>query len=143
MSNPKDFIVLLLNVWSHGTLKKNREFFLGKALSSFTLGTELEWIWSTLVASLTINTCPHFNLSNCSVGFLSNIYLDYCSLFAIFYFFQAIQVLISIIRKMVEDDGVNVFYVRGNHDHEIDKETVKILFGDKVNQHFYSYTKSL
>ena len=35
---------------------------------------------------------------------------------------------------MAEEDGVNVYYVRGNHDYEIDEETVKVLFGEKVEK---------
>ena len=36
------------------------------------------------------------------------------------------------MRKMMEEDGVSVTYVRGNHDHEITEDMVKALFGDKV-----------
>ena len=33
---------------------------------------------------------------------------------------------------MTNEDGVKVFYLRGNHDHEMDAETVKTLMGEKV-----------
>ncbi len=33
---------------------------------------------------------------------------------------------------MAEDDNVRIYYVRGNHDHEIDEKSVKELFGEKV-----------
>ena len=38
----------------------------------------------------------------------------------------------NIVRKMAEEDGVNVFYIRGNHDHEMDAKTVETLMGKKV-----------
>ena len=33
---------------------------------------------------------------------------------------------------MTQEDGVKVFYLRGNHDHEMGAETVKTLMGDEV-----------
>ena len=33
---------------------------------------------------------------------------------------------------MIQKDGVKVFYLRGNHDHEMDAETVNTLMGDGV-----------
>ena len=42
------------------------------------------------------------------------------------------RVLFDSVRKMAEEDGVRVFYVRGNHDHEMDAKTVKILMGENV-----------
>ena len=45
---------------------------------------------------------------------------DVCSLF------------INAVRQMAEEDDVKVFYIRGNHDHEMDAETVRDLFGPKV-----------
>ena len=45
---------------------------------------------------------------------------DVCSLF------------INAVRHMAEEDDVKVFYIRGNHDHEMDAETVRDLFGPKV-----------
>ena len=45
---------------------------------------------------------------------------DVCSLF------------ISAVRQMAEEDDVKVFYIRGNHDHDMDAETVRDLFGPKV-----------
>ena len=38
----------------------------------------------------------------------------------------------NVVRKMAEEDDVRVFYIRGNHDHEMDAETVLELFGSKV-----------
>ena len=38
----------------------------------------------------------------------------------------------NIVRKMAEEDGVQVFYIRGNHDHEMDANTVEKLMGKKV-----------
>ena len=38
----------------------------------------------------------------------------------------------NIVRKMAEEDGVQVFYIRGNHDHEMDAKTVEELMGKKV-----------
>lgn len=38
----------------------------------------------------------------------------------------------NIVRKMAEEDGVKVFYIRGNHDHEMDANTVEILMGKRV-----------
>lgn len=45
---------------------------------------------------------------------------------------ETCRVLFDSVRKMTEEDGVKVFYLRGNHDHEMDPETVKILMGEKV-----------
>ena len=45
---------------------------------------------------------------------------------------ETCRVLFDSIRKMTEEDDVKVFYLRGNHDHEMDPETVKILMGEKV-----------
>lgn len=42
------------------------------------------------------------------------------------------RMLFDSIRRMTEEDGVRVFYLRGNHDHEMDPETVKTLMGEKV-----------
>lgn len=42
------------------------------------------------------------------------------------------RMLFDSIRRMAEEDGVRVFYLRGNHDHEMDPETVKTLMGEKV-----------
>lgn len=36
------------------------------------------------------------------------------------------------VRKMTDEDGVKVFYIRRNHDHEMNPETVKTLMGEKV-----------
>ena len=38
----------------------------------------------------------------------------------------------NVVRKMAEEDGVKVFYVRGNHDHEMDAATVEHLMGKEV-----------
>ena len=38
----------------------------------------------------------------------------------------------NVVRKMAEEDGVKVFYIRGNHDHEMDAATVEQLMGKKV-----------
>ena len=40
--------------------------------------------------------------------------------------------VMKAIQKMAEDDDVRVYYVRGNHDIDIDEEMVKELFGEKV-----------
>ena len=42
------------------------------------------------------------------------------------------RLLFQSIRKMTDEHGVKVFYLRGNHDHEMDAETVKTLMGEKV-----------
>lgn len=42
------------------------------------------------------------------------------------------SLLFDRVRKMTDEDGVKVFYIRGNHDHEMDPETVKTLMGKKV-----------
>lgn len=42
------------------------------------------------------------------------------------------RLLFQSVRKMTDEDGVKVFYLRGNHDHEMDAETVKNLMGDNV-----------
>eukprot|EP00794_Sanderia_malayensis_P000205 gene205-819_t len=36
------------------------------------------------------------------------------------------------VRKMADEDKVNVFYVRGDHDRDMTNEMIKELFGDKV-----------
>lgn len=41
-------------------------------------------------------------------------------------------VFFSLVRKVADEDNVKVFYIRGNHDHEIDADTVHQLVGDKV-----------
>lgn len=38
----------------------------------------------------------------------------------------------KVVRKMAEEDGVKVFYIRGNHDHEMTAEAVAELMGKKV-----------
>lgn len=45
---------------------------------------------------------------------------------------QTCRLLFDSVRKMTNEDGVKVFYLRGNHDHEMDAETVKTLMGEKV-----------
>ena len=42
------------------------------------------------------------------------------------------RLLFQSVRKMTDEDGVKVFYLRGNHDHEMDAETVKTLMGGNV-----------
>ncbi len=42
--------------------------------------------------------------------------------------------IIKAIHKMAEEDEVRVYYVRGNHDHEINAECVRELFGEKVRK---------
>ena len=38
----------------------------------------------------------------------------------------------DIERKMAEEDGVKVLYIKGNHDHEMTAEAVAQLMGKKV-----------
>lgn len=38
----------------------------------------------------------------------------------------------DVVRKMAEKDDVKVFYIRGNHDHEMTAEVVAQLMGTKV-----------
>lgn len=38
----------------------------------------------------------------------------------------------KVVRKMAEEDGVKVFYVRGNHDHEMTAVAVAQLMGKEV-----------
>ena len=45
---------------------------------------------------------------------------------------ETCSLLFQSVRKMTQKDGVKVFYLRGNHDHEMDAETVKTLMGDGV-----------
>ncbi|XP_022797350.1 uncharacterized protein LOC111335634 [Stylophora pistillata] len=45
---------------------------------------------------------------------------------------ETCSLFFSIVRKMAEEDGVKVFYVRGNHDHEITAGAVEELMGNKV-----------
>lgn len=45
---------------------------------------------------------------------------------------ETCRLLFDSIRKMADEDDVRVFYVRGNHDHEMDAETVNILMGKNV-----------
>ena len=45
---------------------------------------------------------------------------------------ETCRLLFESVRKMTQEDKVKVFYVRGNHDHEMDAETVKTLMGDGV-----------
>ena len=42
------------------------------------------------------------------------------------------RILFQSVRKMADEDGVKVFYLRGNHDHEMNAETVKTLMGGNV-----------
>lgn len=42
------------------------------------------------------------------------------------------KVFFDVVRKMAEEDGVKVFYIRGNHDHEMTAEAVEELMGKKV-----------
>jgi len=42
------------------------------------------------------------------------------------------RLLFQVIRKMSDEDGVQVFYLRGNHDHEMDAESVKTVMGSNV-----------
>ena len=42
------------------------------------------------------------------------------------------HLLFQSVRKMADEDGVKVFYLRGNHDHEINAQTVKTLMGGNV-----------
>ena len=42
------------------------------------------------------------------------------------------HIFFSVVRKMAEEDGVKVFYIRGNHDHEMTAEAVEQLMGKKV-----------
>ena len=43
-----------------------------------------------------------------------------------------LTIFLSLVRKMAEEDDVRVFYIRGNHDHEMDAATAAELFGAKV-----------
>ena len=45
---------------------------------------------------------------------------------------ETCSLLFQSVYKMTQEDGVKVFYLRGNHDHEVDAETVKTLMGDGV-----------
>lgn len=45
---------------------------------------------------------------------------------------QTCRLLFDSVRKMSDEDGVKVFYLRGNHDHEMDSKTVNTLMGEKV-----------
>ncbi len=45
---------------------------------------------------------------------------------------EVCSLFISSVRKMAEEDDVKVFYIRGNHDHEMDAGTVRDLFGPNV-----------
>ena len=45
---------------------------------------------------------------------------------------ETCSLLFQSVLKMTQEDGVKVFYLRGNHDHEMDAETVKTLMGDGV-----------
>ena len=42
------------------------------------------------------------------------------------------SLFLKVVRKMAEEDGVKVFYIRGNHDHEMTAEAVAQLMGKKV-----------
>ncbi|XP_078381781.1 uncharacterized protein LOC144664495 isoform X2 [Oculina patagonica] len=42
------------------------------------------------------------------------------------------KLFFNVVRKMAEEDGVKVFYIRGNHDHEMTSEAVEELMGRKV-----------
>ncbi|XP_013394210.1 uncharacterized protein LOC106161730 [Lingula anatina] len=43
-----------------------------------------------------------------------------------------VEYFTSSVRRMVDEKDVNVFFVRGNHDHEITAEMVQKFFGPKV-----------
>ena len=45
---------------------------------------------------------------------------------------QTCRLLCESVRKMSDEEDVKVFYLRGNHDHEMDQKTVKTLMGEKV-----------
>ena len=45
---------------------------------------------------------------------------------------ETCRLLFQSVHKMTQEDGVKVFYLRGNHDHEVDAMTVKTLMGDGV-----------
>ncbi|XP_078359087.1 uncharacterized protein LOC144643643 isoform X2 [Oculina patagonica] len=45
---------------------------------------------------------------------------------------EVCSLFISSVRRMAEEDDVKVFYIRGNHDHEMDAGTVRDLFGPNV-----------
>ena len=45
---------------------------------------------------------------------------------------ETCNLFFSVVRKMAEEDGVKVFYIRGNHDHEMTAEVVEQLMGKKV-----------
>ena len=41
--------------------------------------------------------------------------------------------IMKALKKMAEDDNVRVYYLRGNHDHEMDANCVAEMFGDMVS----------
>ena len=45
---------------------------------------------------------------------------------------QTCRLVCDSVRKMSNEEDVKVFYLRGNHDHEMDQKTVKTLMGEKV-----------
>ena len=45
---------------------------------------------------------------------------------------EVCSLFINAVRQMAKKDDVKIFYIRGNHDHEMDAETVRDLFGPKV-----------
>ncbi|KAL9984021.1 hypothetical protein ACROYT_G006275 [Oculina patagonica] len=45
---------------------------------------------------------------------------------------EVCSLFISFVRQMAKNDDVKIFYIRGNHDHEMDAGTVRDLFGPNV-----------
>ncbi|KAL9984027.1 hypothetical protein ACROYT_G006282 [Oculina patagonica] len=45
---------------------------------------------------------------------------------------EVCSLFISSVQQMAKNDDVKVFYIRGNHDHEMDAGTVRDLFGPNV-----------
>jgi len=46
---------------------------------------------------------------------------------------KEISTILRCIRKMADEDNVQVYYIRGNHDWDMDAELAKELFGPKVH----------
>ena len=46
---------------------------------------------------------------------------------------QEIEMILRCIRKMADDDDVRVYYIRGNHDCDMDADMVRELFGPNVS----------
>ena len=44
----------------------------------------------------------------------------------------ACHLFFSVVQKMADEDNVKVFYIRGNHDHEMTAEVVEQLMGKNV-----------